>query len=113
MAIAVTVNTHPSLGTGPHELHAGDDACIVDLQELLLVAGSGIPIWRQRLFHGQEQLAPEQPLAELAEEGRALVLELVPRRGRQRQASPARLRQLAAQARASIADAASPAARGG
>ena len=112
MAIAVTVNTHPSLGTGPHELHAGDNFRIEDLQELL-VAGSGVPIWRQRLFHGQEQLAPEQPLAELAEEGGALVLELVPRRGRQRQASPERLRQLAAQARASIADAASPAARGG
>jgi hypothetical protein len=74
-----------------------------DLMEAI-AARSGFPVWRQRLFLGGELLSAEQSLGELASQtGVPLEVELVPRRGRQRQADPVRLQQWAANARARVA----------
>jgi hypothetical protein len=52
---------------------------------------------------GGELLKSEQPLSKLATADGTLSVEMVPRRGRQRQADPARLQQWAAEARARVA----------
>ncbi len=99
----VVVTMHPSCGsTHELQLHRPDSPLLViHLMEALAVS-SGCPVWRQRLFIGGELLDAEQALNDLAADG-ALAVEMVPRRGRQRQADPARLQQWAADARARVA----------
>ena len=101
----VVVTMHPSCGS-THEMQLHPDRPdsplrVIHLMEALAVS-SGCPVWRQRLFIGGELLDAEQALNDLAADG-ALAVEMVPRRGRQRQADPARLQQWAADARARVA----------
>ena len=123
-AFDVVVTLHPSCGAS-HELRlepssgvddggggggggggarqAPPPLLVGDLMEAI-AARSGFPVWRQRLFLGGELLSAEQSLGELASQtGVPLEVELVPRRGRQRQADPVRLQQWAANARARVA----------
>eukprot|EP01043_Picozoa_sp_COSAG02_P007549 COSAG02_NODE_227_length_28153_cov_11.662294_21_plen_142_part_00 len=108
----VVVTMHPSCGSPTHELQLQADRgpadgadstplLVMHLMEALAVS-SGCPVWRQRLFIGGELLGAGQALSDLAADG-VLAVEMVPRRGRQRQADPARLHQWAADARARVA----------